>query len=766
MAAAVSLIAFADAANAQPTLGKSSRWIDFISDRAKPQVGTPTFAEGTPATDRVVRLSLDPAKLAVYRGRQFTEGLIATFEDISVPIAANESVTQAIERACYGGKENKAYWEALEGRLTSGGVPFVPSDASSGAPAAIRDRNTAQLIAGWVTVPYCIPQLPPTATYGVVSVPGPTTYLDMHWDKSWAAKTKVLTTGEVRLSDMLTYSEAVYSANTKPINSYVQIPRVYSLMIDDLNIGVKPASKLARPADIKVKGASVEPDRTALVQYLGVQAVARAGISPEQVSYMKKNTASMTAINPSAFVAPLAQETADRYCQPPLEVDYGRDAAIKEALQLNKRFRRGEVTHVKVLVADTGIVSASKSRFAKEIRLTPNLVAWSQAYPQLYAEHGSRVMSLTAGYWLLPDTQELFASDLSLIPINVFRTLGNHATSVDQGLREALADGGGVNIANLSVKYDDDMKFVENHPSTLFVVAAGNEGGDIFGKKIYPADNGASPNVIAVAALESHGLLRAGFSNGAGLPTPGALPTDTTPDSPLISTNEMVSLAAPGCRVRSVAQNLDATERVDSASGTSFAAPLVTFAAMLIAREGGSPASMIKARLLATADRVASITGVRQGRRLNVERAIGVWFDQLKTSSGVKPVFGRAELISEDGSPVPGDQPAFFCAADEPNLERRNTSLIPENIVRITGEYIRPSGPNGEGEEVVQDRLVRLWSVDDKRTVRESTCEKLSTDIYVQMRDETGAALGERVPLSIVRDLTFVFSPDFRSASN
>jgi subtilisin family serine protease len=133
----------------------------------------------------------------------------------------------------------------------------------------------------------------------------------------------------------------------------------------------------------------------------------------------------------------------------------------------------------------------------------------------------------------------------------------------------------------------------------LFVVAAGNGYTDMTtGPLHYPAAN-ATPNMIAVAAMENTDTLAA-YSN-------------TSPS--------LVHLAAPGSNVLSTLPN----NNYAYYSGTSMATPHVSGAAALVLASYTTPLSVsaLKERLLRAVDPIPALTGkVMTGGRLNVCRAL------------------------------------------------------------------------------------------------------------------------------------------------
>lgn len=159
------------------------------------------------------------------------------------------------------------------------------------------------------------------------------------------------------------------------------------------------------------------------------------------------------------------------------------------------------------------------------------------------------------------------------------------------------------------------------YPQILFIAAAGNGRDDEPAgprylqnpdDRVYPASLGGveHPNILIVAALDRNGRL-ASFSNFG-------------PD--------VVEIAAPGCALDLLGQDYTTT----LASGTSFSAPQVTFAAALIASlSPPSPPDRIKQRLIYSADFTPSLAhDVRLGAVLNIPRAVAVHSDVLSQQSG------------------------------------------------------------------------------------------------------------------------------------
>ena len=131
----------------------------------------------------------------------------------------------------------------------------------------------------------------------------------------------------------------------------------------------------------------------------------------------------------------------------------------------------------------------------------------------------------------------------------------------------------------------------------LTSVAAGNDGANhgAAGAKFYPASFNLD-GLIAVAATTDTGAL-ATFSDYGG----------------------DVEIAAPGQFILSTLPG----NQYGYLSGTSMASPQVAGAvALMVAQNPGATVSELRARLLASADRTASLTGKIQSGRLNVAAAL------------------------------------------------------------------------------------------------------------------------------------------------
>ena len=190
-------------------------------------------------------------------------------------------------------------------------------------------------------------------------------------------------------------------------------------------------------------------------------------------------------------------------------------------------------------------------------------------------------------------------------------------------------DGAG-RIVNMSIAYDlaayrnlsstfDDLFRTRRH---LYIASAGNDNGTEVADRVYPAGFGGpqSENLITVAALDDEGRF-APFSNQGA---------------------RTVDLAAPGCEIWSWTKN---DMEKAPLSGTSQAAPLVTFAAALLRTFSGDlDVRYLKARLVVSGSMLRpndqAFTAFRVG--LNIPRAL-YWFDDYVRVRKEKPAANAAD---------------------------------------------------------------------------------------------------------------------------
>lgn len=170
-------------------------------------------------------------------------------------------------------------------------------------------------------------------------------------------------------------------------------------------------------------------------------------------------------------------------------------------------------------------------------------------------------------------------------------------------------------IVNLSLEkyaeWGSLREWIALSPGTLFVVAAGNRGADVYTSAVYPAALGgeSARNVVTVGAHDGSGAI-ATFSNRSAA---------------------AVDVLAPGCDLESTRAGGGSMR----ASGTSAAAPLVSYAAALLYDAGLRRPAEIKQRLVVAADSDPKLRGVVWSEgRLDIAAALDLRHDRIRTTDG------------------------------------------------------------------------------------------------------------------------------------
>ena len=337
---------------------------------------------------------------------------------------------------------------------------------------------------------------------------------------------------------------------------------------------------------------------------------------------------------------------------------YGADwpfpaAQLAAVLKANAARRANPPRLARIAVADTGL-QATESRlflFAgregtgkKDVDDDENGLVddiWGgnmdgvAGFPQvlggyLYASHGTHVAGLALGGLGHGDLNHLVKERISLTILNIVSrdsragdppttTYPIWTSNVSSALSYAAAEPV-IPILNLSVETqsrDDGLRAALLRSASLVVIAAGNSKSDLDKQVSYPASfrSEIPDRVLSVAAHDP-----------AGAPAPF---TNFGKNS--------VDLAAPGCAIESTLPD----SRRGVMSGTSQAAPLVSFTAGLLYAQGLS-GPQIRRRILLTVDFDRPRWGnlVSSGGRLNIVNALRIYDDLVVVEEkGVKQVW-------------------------------------------------------------------------------------------------------------------------------
>lgn len=208
---------------------------------------------------------------------------------------------------------------------------------------------------------------------------------------------------------------------------------------------------------------------------------------------------------------------------------------------------------------------------------------------------------------------------------------------IDRAFRHALRSE--VDLINASVaattRRQDFLDVIAKVDSILLVTAAGNVDSNnpqfTQDDQSWPGSMGGDPSNAGIAFI---------ISVGAHDPGGAALYFSRRHST-------TVDLFAPGCKIPTFSFDFAEQKVVPVlANGTSFAAPIVTFVASLLAAEGLTP-RMIKDRLLISAaadERLAYASW--SGGRLDVTKALSLYRDRLDYVKEVEPGVKKLRRIS------------------------------------------------------------------------------------------------------------------------
>lgn len=261
--------------------------------------------------------------------------------------------------------------------------------------------------------------------------------------------------------------------------------------------------------------------------------------------------------------------------------------------------------------------TSASAGIAATIESDPPLVPINYSYTTLKVTptsgHGTHVAGLALGGYYFRDYRDTMKNGpwAQLTVLNVGKGERTLVRGVAGYLHRFLANPAASRVVNLSIAHDGAEKgtyieILDGAPLTLFVTAAGNTPRSPFLTGAYPAALGGPgrPNIITVAALEGKDSLAESSGRGSGA----------------------VDIAAPGCQLVSW---LDNTSQTYPMSGTSQAAPLVTFAVSLLRslNKNATPAAL-KSRAIAGGDMLDAKDQpfTAYGVKLNIAKSM-LWFD-------------------------------------------------------------------------------------------------------------------------------------------
>lgn len=327
-------------------------------------------------------------------------------------------------------------------------------------------------------------------------------------------------------------------------------------------------------------------------------------------------------------------------------------------------------------------------------------------------DHGTMVATLALG------GRSVFAADAnnhSRVRLRLYSIArlprGAEPPEVQEGyvltaIQDAVQNDTFIINASFSFKQrTDTLQDHLRHDSRLLVVAAaGNDPIDISSLPRWPASYGGirgalSDRVVTVAASDRAGAL-ASYS---------------------ARSSTYVDLAAPGCSVPTLGPDLQ--DR--TATGTSFAAPLVSYTAGLIRQFGITQASRIKERLLISTDVRRELYGhVWASGISNPVKAVDLFHDRLEVDGAAQPLRGRVDFsdtgelvcrteaerlvegtilkIARFGNPAETGRPEWLV------IWRNRTGHLDRCIADLTSEFIIFEEGENEG---------RLYSLSNVREI-------------------------------------------------
>ncbi|MEM0935292.1 MAG: S8 family serine peptidase [Pseudomonadota bacterium] len=255
----------------------------------------------------------------------------------------------------------------------------------------------------------------------------------------------------------------------------------------------------------------------------------------------------------------------------------------------------------------------------------------SQASPAYIPEHGGLVAVVAAGGPdLISEVPELDQM-IGIRFARIMQTNGDRVVALPADISRAVkfAADDGFAVINASLRATErgietfTPAFAAFRDKGLVIAAAGNSGGELLaGSQTFPA-------AIADAQGDNDGLIVVG---GLHRPTPGIDAIEPWPQSSF--SNRLVDIAAPSADILS----LDGEANPACFSGTSVAAPQVSFAAGVLYSLGYATPAEVRRRILATARVDPSVaTNVRDGRVLDLAVALDIFTDLIWLRDATRP---------------------------------------------------------------------------------------------------------------------------------
>ena len=301
--------------------------------------------------------------------------------------------------------------------------------------------------------------------------------------------------------------------------------------------------------------------------------------------------------------------------------------------------------------------------------------------------HGTHVAGLMlGGPEFIPYRDAFIAangrSQWSLVILNLSGGSPRLALGSDQTFSTLMHQvDGDRKIVNLSVAFraavdshipDVMRRVISRDAQTLFVVAAGNEGGLLHDSDLefYPARFGGGAfgselNVVTVASLD-------GPINGM------QSLSDFTNRS-----EKYVDIASPGCQIRSW---INDEQPAVAVSGTSQAAPIVSFSAALLQTLWQASAQRLKNRLLYSGDildRAEDRDAIFSRSKVNTAKALTFLWDRLtfEQNGTIRTLVGTVDLLT-----------GFRCESDSKTSPLRTIRSVKRDGDRFTAYKVNHAG--------------------------------------------------------------------------